>query len=148
MSAPLEPDELFLAVDRELDRADQGTAWLKKPEIAAAVTDAIRRGEEIGQYRLDAFVVMPNHVHILIEPVVDPIRLLKSLKGASARDANRILGRVGKPFWQDESFDHWVRNGAELERTRAYIHQNPVKAKLVERAEDWIWSSATRIRPG
>jgi putative DNA methylase len=64
------------------------------------------------------------------------------MKGQSARDANRKLGRAGMPFWQEESFDHWVRNEAQFERIRKYIEQNPVKAGLAGRAEDWRWSSA------
>jgi hypothetical protein len=53
-----------------------------------------------------------------------------------------MLGRTGKPFWQDESFDHWVRDGAQFESVRAYIEQNPVKAGLVAKPEEWRWSSA------
>ncbi len=53
---------------------------------------------------------MPNHVHLLIQPSFAPERLMKSLKGASARQTNRVLGRTGEPFWQKESYDHWVRN--------------------------------------
>lgn len=53
---------------------------------------------------------MANHVHLLIRPPIAPDLLLKSLKGTTARYANRLLGRTGKPFWQKESYDHWVRN--------------------------------------
>ena len=69
--------------------------------------------------------------------------MLKSLKGASAREVNRLLGRTGEPFWQKESYDHWVRDSAEFERIRRYIEGNPVKAGLVARAEDYAWSSAS-----
>jgi len=135
--------EYFVALDQELDKAGHRGAWLKDRRVASVIVAALRRGEdEFGQYRLLAFVVMPNHVHILIEPRVDPVRLLKGLKGTTARAANRILRRTGRPFWQDESFDHWVRNGAELERIRRYIERNPVTAGLVCRPGDWPWSSA------
>jgi len=58
------------------------------------------------------------------------------VKGATARAVNKILGRSGKYFWQDESFDHWIRNGAEIERVRTYIERNPVKAGLTRRVDD------------
>ena len=53
---------------------------------------------------------------------------MKSLKGASAREANRVFGRTGEPFWQKESYDHWVRNPSEFQKIRMYIEANPVKA--------------------
>ncbi len=71
-------------------------------------------------------------------------RFMKSLKGFTAREANRFLGRTGQPFWQAESFDHWVRNSDEHARIQAYIEENPVKAGLVQCAEDYRWSSAYR----
>jgi REP element-mobilizing transposase RayT len=137
--------ELFVAMDRELDRIGPGMAWLSDARVAQAVAAALRRGEELRHYRLHAFVVMPNHVHMLIEPRVDTVRLLKALEGSTASLANRILRRTHRPFWQDESFDHWVRNSAEFERIRRYIERNPVSAGLVQRPEDWPWSSAAKV---
>jgi REP element-mobilizing transposase RayT len=83
---------------------------------------------------------MPNHVHLLLQPKASLSRITNGLKGASAREANRVLGRTGQPFWQDESFDRWVRGAGEFARIREYILQNPVQAGLVGRAEDWPWS--------
>ena len=84
---------------------------------------------------------MANHVHVLLLPGMSPSQLLKSLKGHTAREANRLLGRTGEPFWQRESYDHWARNPAEFDRIATYIENNPVKAGLVQRAEDYRWSS-------
>jgi hypothetical protein len=81
-------------------------------------------------------------VHLLVLPRVNPSQFLQTLKGFTAREANKLLGRTGQPFWQAESYDHWVRDPAEAERIRAYIESNPVKAGLVARAEDYPWSSA------
>ncbi len=92
----------------------------------------------MGHYELGACVVMANHVHLLIRPLIAPDRLLKLLKGATAREANRLLGRTGEPFWQKESYDHYVRNRMEFERIRIYIEANPVKAGLVRNAEDYL----------
>jgi REP element-mobilizing transposase RayT len=65
------------------------------------------------------------------------------VKNTSARKANLILGRTGMPFWQDESYDHWVRDAKEFDRIARYIEWNPVKAGLVEQVELWPWSSAS-----
>jgi REP element-mobilizing transposase RayT len=131
-------------MDAELDRGACGPVWLRDPEIAGYVEDAIFRGEELGYYQLDTYVVMPNHVHVLLWPRMPLARITGGIKGVSARNANAALGRVGMHFWEDESFDHWVRNEAELVRIRAYIERNPVSAGLVERPEDWPWSSAAK----
>ena len=73
-----------------------------------------------------------------------PSRFLQTLKGYTAREANRLLGRTGQPFWQAETYDHTVRDDRESDRIKAYIENNPVKAGLVAKAEDYIWSSAAR----
>ncbi len=93
-----------------------------------------------------AFVVMSNHVHLLIETVKPLEKITRLLKGYTARRTNQYLARTGQAFWQDESFDHWVRNSAELERIIHYIENNPVTAGLVNHAEDWAWSSAAKSK--
>jgi len=95
-----------VAVDRELDRAATGPRWLDDERVAQCVVDALRYGEhELHLYRLRAWVLMRNHVHILIYPEADVSRITKAVKNFSARCANKILGRTGQ-FWQDESYDH------------------------------------------
>jgi REP element-mobilizing transposase RayT len=140
---PLTSGEAFVWLDRRLDTTPHGPMYLGQPEVAQIVVDSIRIGVDLGHYELGAYVVMPNHVHLLIRPAVAPDRLLKSLKGATARYANLLLGRTGEPFWQKESYDHWVRNRSELEKIRAYIETNPVKAGLVNNPQDFPWSSAS-----
>jgi REP element-mobilizing transposase RayT len=135
----------FRRMDSELDRAVSGPVWLKDEAVAECTTVIIERGaRKLRHYRLHAFVVMANHVHLLITPLRAVGRLTNALKGVSARECNKILGRTGNHFWQDESFDHWVRTANESERIRAYIEQNPVTAGLVEEPEKWPWSSASR----
>ncbi|MGA2214759.1 MAG: transposase [Bryobacteraceae bacterium] len=85
---------------------------------------------------------MANHVHLLVLPAVPPSQLLKSLKGTTAREANRLLHRTGEQFWQRESYDHWVRSDTEWNRIAVYNENNPVKAGLVGRIEEYPWSSA------
>jgi REP element-mobilizing transposase RayT len=131
-------------VERYLDRG-AGACHLRRPEIAEMVRDSLRFCHE-RQYFLDDWVVMPNHVHLILWPRPDWTLsvILKSRKQFTATRANRILGRTGEPFWQPESFDHWIRNDAEKERFRRYIRLNTVKAGLCARPEDWRWSSAWR----
>lgn len=86
---------------------------------------------------------MTNHVHVLAEPLAPLFKITHRIKGAAAYRANLILARTHKRFWQDESFDHWVRNPAEWEKIRGYIEGNPVAAGLVTRPENWPWSSAS-----
>jgi REP element-mobilizing transposase RayT len=105
--------------------------------------ETLRFGErQMSLYRLLAFSLMINHVHILIRPNAAVSKITQSIKGYSARRANVILGRTGQPFWRDESYDHWVRDNDERERIIRYIEHNPVTVGLVSRPEDWPWSSA------
>jgi REP-associated tyrosine transposase len=85
---------------------------------------------------------MPNHVHLLITPNVVVSKIMRSLKGATARQANQLLNRMGHSFWQDESYDHLVRSPEEFRKIDDYIVQNPVRAGLSRSPEEFPWSSA------
>jgi hypothetical protein len=63
-----------------------------------------------------------------LSPIKAPSRFLKTLKGCTAREANRLLERAGQPFWQAETYDHWVRDEQQAERNRVYVENNPVQA--------------------
>jgi len=134
----------FREVDRELDTAAFGPAWLREPSIAKGVAGTIEEAAtlERGLCALHAYVVMPNHVHLLLSPSRPLCEVTKWIKGASARRANLLLGRTSRPFWQDESFDHWARTRAEFEKIRHYIEHNPVIAGLVAEPAQWPYSSA------
>jgi REP-associated tyrosine transposase len=107
------------------------------------VVEAIGYNAQIlRHYALHAFVVMPNHVHLLVHAQVPLPRLTKSLKGITAKRANTILASTGRPFWQEESYDHVVRQLREFETIRSYIEENPVRAGLVRQASEYRWSSA------
>jgi REP element-mobilizing transposase RayT len=73
---------------------------------------------------------MPNHVHLLVDPKAPAPKITQYVKGVSARRANELLGRTGRPFWQDESFDRWVRSAKERSNIIRYIEHNPVRASL------------------
>ena len=88
---------------------------------------------------------MPNHVHVLVEqrkgfPLAE---IVKSWKAYTARWANEILGHSG-PFWMRDYHDRRIRDQRHMNRAVAYVRNNPVKAGLCERAEDWPWSSAAK----
>jgi putative transposase len=87
---------------------------------------------------------MPNHVHLLLTPKIETSIALRKLKGTSAREANKLLGLTGQPFWQGESYDHLVRSPEEFERIENYILQNPVRAGLARVPEEYPWSSGFR----
>jgi len=134
----------FAYADRYLDKASTGPLWLKDARIAHGVVERLRYCEmELKLYNLFAFVVMVNHVHVLFEPRVPLAKITRLIKGHTAREANRILRRTGQAFWQDESFDHWVRSESECQRIISYIERNPVAAGLVKQPEEWAWSSAS-----
>ena len=83
-------------MDQYLDQASTGPLFLCRPELAQMVVQCLHKGVALGHYQLGAFVVMANHVHVLLLPIVNPSRLLQSLKGFTAREANRMLGRHGR----------------------------------------------------
>jgi putative transposase len=135
------PGKRFAMQDRELDVADAGPLWLRDPRIAAMVVKALHYGEEaLKFYTLHAYVVMPNHVHVVWQPLVRMSRIMHWLKAATARRANAILGLNGA-FWQEESYDHWIRSADEWRRIVRYVEWNPVKAGLAKSIEEWPWSS-------
>jgi putative transposase len=133
----------FGAMDRLLDEARSEMFYLRRPGVADMIVNAIEYNAAVlGHYRLNAFVVMPNHVHLLVTPAVALPKLTKSLKGITAKRANAILALTGSPFWQEESYDHLVRHGREFDKIRDYIEENPVRSGLVREASEYRWSSA------
>jgi putative DNA methylase len=136
-----DPGRAFRDLDVHLDRAEVGPTWLAWPSIANVLVETIRAADtERALCTLHAFVVMPNHVHLLITPSKPLSVVTKWIKGVSARSANLLLTRTGEPFWQDESFDPWARNRAQFERIREYIWSNPAKAGLVKHPAEWPYS--------
>ncbi len=123
--------------------AGAGSCVLRQSQAAGKVAAALRHfdGE---RYVLGHFVVMPNHVHVLVRPLAGHTlsEILKSWKSFTAREINQSLGRTGT-LWQDESFDHVVRTPQALEQFAEYIRQNPAKAGLKE--GEFILGSGTGV---
>jgi putative transposase len=140
--ARLTSGKAFVAMDRLLDAARSGPVYLRQHAIASIVRQSLLDGEvKFQRFALHAFV-MPNHVHLLGESRVPAAEWLRSVKGFSGHEANRVLGLRG-PFWQDQSYDHLVRNDGEFDRIRRYIENNPVSSGLLHTPEQFPWSSAS-----
>ena len=137
--------QAFVWMDRYLDSAASGPLYLKQGPIADLVVGSIQyAAEQLQYYDLQAFVVMANHVHLLVLPRASPSQFMQAIKRYTAREANRLLRRTGEPFWQAESYDHWARDSREVLRIRAYIETIPVKAGIVATAAEYPWSSAAK----
>ncbi len=140
--AYLEQRRLFGKWDKALDTTPNGPFWLRDARIAQLVAESLhyRNGRV---YNLDAFCIMPNHVHLVCTPLAQAdgkyyalSAIMHSLKRHTARQANLLLEREGS-FWQNESYDHAARTEAEWRRIISYVLNNPVKAGLAQRWEEW-----------
>ncbi|MGD1045877.1 MAG: transposase [Bacteroidota bacterium] len=142
------------------DNASSGPTWLKVPEVAMIVKEAIDYRDD-NVFNIMSYCIMPNHVHMLFEPISCNVsrlaesinkkdgrdsvstykitKITESLKKYTALRVNRILQKSG-PFWQHESYDQVIRDDDELENTLWYILFNPVKAGLVDDWTKWKWS--------
>ena len=140
--------ELRRQVERYLDKG-AGACHLRRPEIAEMVAGALQFFHE-KQYVLEEWVVMPNHVHLILWPMPNETlsAILQSRKRHTARQANRMLGRTGAPFWQPELYDHWIRSDTEKARIRRYLRHNPVTAGLCRAPGIPEWAVTAAIRAG
>jgi putative transposase len=146
--AGLTTGEAFACIDRLLDKATFGPSWLRRPEVARSVVDGLRyAAKHLRHYDLHADVVMSNHVHMLITPHQPVPKIMQSLKGYTARQANLLLRQTGVRFWKREFYDHWVREG-EFDRIKRYIELNPVRAGPVSKPHLYPWSSAAPCEGG
>ena len=135
----------FVAGDTLLDAAGSGPRWLTQPVVATAVVRVLQEGVNAGRYELGAWVLMPNHVHLLLQPIDTLPRQIAWIKGRTAFEVHRILQRSGA-CWAKDYFDHWIRDRDEWEKVIRYVERNPVKAGLCASPEDWQWSSARQKR--
>ncbi len=120
------PDDAAVSVTRRLAGSYPPDPVVQREElqdwrVASVIVDALRYGESVRQfYHLYAWVIMPNHVHVIFQPRIAMSSIMR----------------------QDESFDHWVRSPAELRNLIAYVENNPVRAGLAYAPCQWPWSSA------
>jgi putative transposase len=118
---------------------EQGRAFTEyENEIVERVILDLATQKEIVLY---AYVIMPNHLHVLIKPVHEGIsRTMQLIKGRSSRKINE------DHFWQKGFFDFTILTEEKFREKFNYLHYNPVKRGLVEKAEDYKYSSAMRYR--
>jgi putative DNA methylase len=128
-------------VEAQLD-AGYGTCLLRHAGAAACVVETWRHFA-CARYTLHAWVVMPNHVHVLITPSHGwrVSKIMQSWKSYTAKRIRRLVGGCGG-VWQREYWDRAIRNERHFAAAVEYIHANPVKASLVTSADEWPWSSA------
>ena len=140
-SSELTDIEMRKRIAAYLDQG-HGRCYLKAPWVAKIVQDAMLFFDK-EKYRLSAWVVMPNHVHMVMTPLPGkPLAgIMQSLKSFTANEANKLLARKG-PFWMPDYFDRYIRNERHLVGAIAYVENNPVKAGLCRRPQDWPFSSA------
>jgi len=138
--------EIFILAEKYLDRGC-GECYLKRKKVAEIVKNSLLKYHN-ERYKLIAWVIMPNHIHLLFRPINDwsLSRILQSFKSFTALEANKILGREGK-FWMREYFDRYIRDTEHFEKSFRYIENNPVKAGLCEKPSDWEFSSAYKGTP-
>lgn len=123
-----------------------GSCSLREPAVAMLVEAALLHLDGL-RYRLLAWVIMPNHVHVVVQ-LVEGFTLgsvLQTWKSYTARRINALLGRTGT-FWAREYYDRYIRDLKHLEAMISYVHRNPVKAGLVDKPQDWPFSSARRVQ--
>jgi replication-associated recombination protein RarA len=102
-----------------------GECLLARPEIRQIIEEVLRHDDGT-KYRLEDFIVMPNHVHVLVSPRGKHTlsEITQAWKSTAAHRVNKLLGRTGT-FWQKESFDHIVRSAEQAQKFRQYIQENP-----------------------
>ncbi|NOT41749.1 MAG: transposase [Alphaproteobacteria bacterium] len=130
-----------MRIEEALDRG-KGSAALLKPDVAEIVENALLHFDA-QRYRLHAWCIMPNHVHVLTTPLADWTlsQITHAWKSFTSKEANAVLGKTGA-FWAAEYFDRAIRDDEHYATVVDYIAANPVKAKLCAKPEDWRFSSA------
>ncbi len=116
-----------------------GHCYLAIPAIAQMLQEELLREDNL-KYHLKAWCIMPNHVHVLVQTSNASLSaIIRQWKGRSALRANRYLQRKGN-FWAKEYFDRYIRNQKHYAAVVQYIRDNPVRAGLVKKPEQWRWS--------
>ena len=130
----------FKLMDDFLDTNPNEPYWLKEQNVMDIVKEALhyRDGK---QFVLYAYCIMPNHVHLLIQTLESNkdylYKIIQDFKKRTGKLCNKDIDNTGNAFWEEEYYDHLVRNETEFYNIVNYIYNNPVKAKFVENGDDW-----------
>ena len=127
--------------------AGMGCCALGQPALASLMQESLLKWDG-DRYRLFAWCVMPNHVHVMLETTTALSKIVQSWKSFTGRwameqNTELRLGVPGTALWMREYWDRFIRDTDHFDKARAYIEQNPVAAGLCQRASDWPWSSAS-----
>jgi alanyl-tRNA synthetase/REP element-mobilizing transposase RayT len=122
----------------------QGACYLKDERVARIMQDALQHFHA-DHYDLIAWAIMPNHVHVVVRPIGthELPEILHSWKSFAAKQANKVLERSG-PFWQDEYYDHLIRDEEDFRHAIEYVISNPEHAGLC----DWPWVGLMKTTQG
>lgn len=132
--------ERRIRLEEYLDQG-HGACELAVPKVANSMENALLHGDD-RFYRLLAWVIMPNHVHVLVEIWTRPMsELVKAWKRVATSFVNRHFQREGE-WWQTDYFDRYIRDEAHFHKAVHYIERNPVMAGLVREPKEWPWGSA------
>jgi len=133
---------VFGIEDTFLGKYAHSPQWLNQEAVANLVLESLFF-HNMKHYELICALLMSNHVHIVLKPLLQKVenpyslaKIMKDHKGYVASQANKILNRTGK-FWFPENYDHWIRDEPEFKRVIEYILQNPVKAGIVQDYREW-----------
>lgn len=139
--------ELLINIEKYLDQGI-GNCYLRNPKVAEIVEENLLRFADV-KYQLHAWVIMPNHLHLLLTPKkgFSLSEIVHSCKSYTSTKANKVLNRIGR-FWFPEPFDRYIRDNDHFEKAFNYIERNPVKAGLCENQSDWRFSSAWHRKNG
>lgn len=129
-------------------RTHNGARIFNDPRNADVMRSALYYWRERGRYYLLGFVIMPNHLHVVLQPRGEERvpTIMQSLKGYASRAINNLHGTKGK-LWQDGYYDYVLETGEKLVRRIEYMHSNPIRQGLVEDASVYPYSSACQANP-
>ncbi len=133
--------EKLVMIDKYED-SGVGQCFMRDDRVAQIVKDTLFYYDG-KKYKIIAWCIMPNHVHILIEVFngFSLSEIIHSWKSFSAHQINKLLNRTGQ-VWMMEYFDRYIRDYEHFDKVVNYIHNNPVKAGLVKNPAEYRWSSA------
>ena len=138
--------QYFYKIDKLLATYTESPKYLVNDDVAKIVADSMMYFDK-EEYYLSCYCIMSNHVHLVIQLLKNSRtidRIMQSIKSYSASKCNELLRRRGQ-FWQHENYDHIIRDEAEFERIVQYVLNNPVKAGLVEKQDDWKWNYLAKL---
>lgn len=143
---------VFKAMDQYLD-TEPAVNWLRHPAVAEEVRKSVYHFAG-ARYDVFEYVIMPSHLHWVFRPTLEyeaslkdgertpRERIMHSMKLWTSRVCNGLLNRRGHYFWQQESYDRWIRDDRETYWITQYVQDNPVRAGLATQPDEWQWSSA------